>query len=194
MRGHSFSWVCFLFMSSVHPYCLTFSCKLYLGSLIYQRGSQRTHTHQPVAPALQEMTQQVLHLVAPAPSGSLARFWPEVLPRPIPCSSSYATGKIFTCFWLTNELIQLFPQKSGVKRSKGAGTTPLMSQKLMCISLIHFVIIKERPDSQICRLDGYGVGLGITSGQNLASEPLGAGATRWSTCWAWTFIIFALWM
>ena len=72
--------------------------------------------------------------------------------------------------------------KSGVKRSKGAGTTPLMSQKLMCISLIHFVIIKERPDSQICRLDGYGVGLGITSGQNLASEPLGAGATRWSTC------------
>ncbi|XP_056464849.1 integral membrane protein GPR155-like [Gadus chalcogrammus] len=83
---------------------------------------------------------------------------------------------------VTNELIQLFPQKSGVKRSKGAGTTPLMSQKLMCISLIHFVIIKERPDSQICRLDGYGVGLGITSGQNLASEPLGAGATRWSTC------------
>jgi hypothetical protein len=25
---------------------------------------------------------------------------------------------------LTNELIQLFPQKSGVKRSKGDGTTP----------------------------------------------------------------------
>ena len=25
----------------------------------------------------------------------------------------------------------------------------------------------------MCRLDGYGVGLGRTSGQNLASEPLG---------------------
>ena len=114
--------------------------------------------------------------------GTVAIAWKRRCWR-TPCSPSYVTGKIFTCFWLTNELIQLFPQKSGVKRSKGAGTTPLMSQKLMCISLIHFVIIKERPDSQICRLDGYGVGLGITSGQNLASEPLGAGATRWSTCW-----------
>ena len=36
------------------------------------------------AKIMKVQAQQVLHLVAPAPSGSLARFWPEVLPRPIP--------------------------------------------------------------------------------------------------------------
>ena len=55
--------------------------------------------------------------------GTVAIAWKRRCWR-TPCSSSYATGKIFTCFWLTNELIQLFPQKSGVKRSKGDGTTP----------------------------------------------------------------------